>query len=120
MAATAAPAATAAMAATAAPAAAAATEAPTAGPLPAAPAPGPLTAEAAGGIDKLVEAAKKEAELSTIALPNDWANYGEIKQKFLAKYPFLKHNDLNPDGSSAQEIEAIKAMLVTTARKTLT
>ncbi|MEI7771838.1 MAG: extracellular solute-binding protein, partial [Chloroflexales bacterium] len=46
---------------------------------------------------------------STIALPDDWANYGEMKKAFLAKYPFLKHNDLNPDGSSAQEVEAIKA-----------
>lgn len=31
------------------------------------------------------------------------------KKGFLAKYPFIKHEDLNPDGSSAQEIEAIKA-----------
>lgn len=77
--------------------------------LPPAPAPGPISAAAAGGINALIEAAKKEAELSTIALPNDWANYGEIKQAFLAKYPFLKHNDLTPDGSSAQEIEAIRA-----------
>jgi len=60
-------------------------------------------------MDALVEAAKKETELSTIALPDTWANYGEIKKTFLAKYPFLKHNDLNPDGSSAQEVEAIKA-----------
>src|SRR5689334_15533757 len=93
---------------TAAPAAAAATAAPPAQ-LPAAPAPGPVDAKAAGGMDALVEAAKKEGELSTIALPNDWANYGEVKKAFLAKYPFIKHNDLNPDGSSAQEIEAIKA-----------
>ncbi|MCU0493725.1 MAG: ABC transporter substrate-binding protein [Chloroflexaceae bacterium] len=77
--------------------------------LPAAPAPGPLTAAAAGGMEKLAELARAEAELSTIALPNDWANYGEMKQAFFAKYPFLKHNDLNPDASSAQEIEAIKA-----------
>ena len=53
-------------------------------------------------MDALIEAAKKEAELSTIALPDTWANYGEIKKTFLAKYPFLKHNDLNPDGSSAR------------------
>jgi putative spermidine/putrescine transport system substrate-binding protein len=77
--------------------------------LPAAPAAGPLTASDAGGLEKLVEAAKAEGNLSTIALPNDWANYGEMKQKFLEKYPFIKHEDLNPDGSSAQEIEAIRA-----------
>ena len=93
---------------TAAPAAAATTVA-TAGPLPAAPAPGPLTAADAGGMEQLIAAATKEAELSTIALPDDWANYGEIKSTFFAKYPFLTHNDLTPDASSAQEIEAIKA-----------
>ena len=60
-------------------------------------------------MDALVEAAKKEAELSTIALPDIWANYGEIKKAFMAKYPFLKHNDLNPEASSADEVEAIKA-----------
>jgi putative spermidine/putrescine transport system substrate-binding protein len=77
--------------------------------LPAAPAAGPIDLKAAGGIDKLVEAAKAEGALSVIALPNDWANYGEMKKAFSAKYPFIKIEDLNPDGSSAQEIEAIKA-----------
>jgi putative spermidine/putrescine transport system substrate-binding protein len=105
------PAAPAAPAATEAPAAAAPTTAPAAAPaaLPAAPAPGPLTAADAGSLEKIVEAAQAEAELSTIALPNDWANYGEMKETFFAKYPFLTHNDLNPDASSAEEIEAIKA-----------
>jgi len=77
--------------------------------LPAAPAPGPIDLEAAGGMDKLIEAAKAEGELSTIALPDSWANYVQIKKDFFAQYDFLKYNDLNPDGSSAQEIEAIKA-----------
>lgn len=87
---------------------AAATAAPV-GALPAAPAPGPIDLNAAGGMEKLVELATAEAELSTIALPDDWANYGEMKQAFFAKYPFLRHNDLSPDASSAEEIEAIKA-----------
>jgi putative spermidine/putrescine transport system substrate-binding protein len=78
--------------------------------LPAAPAPGPLTAEAAGGLDALIEAANKEAELSVIALPDDWANYVELKSTFLSKYPGIKtFNDLNPEGSSGQEIEAIQS-----------
>src|SRR5215203_2083871 len=64
---------------------------------------------AASGTDALVEAAKKEGELTVIALPNDWSNYGEMKEKFKAKYPFLKLNDLNPDAGSADEVEAIKA-----------
>ncbi len=77
--------------------------------LPPAPAPGPISAAAAGGIEKLIAAAKVEAEISTIAIPDSWANYKEMKQAFLAKYPFLKHNDLNPDGSSADEVQAIRA-----------
>ncbi len=77
--------------------------------LPAPPAAGPASAQAAGGMDALIAAARNEKELSTIALPDDWANYGEIKKAFLAKYNFLKHNDLNPDGSSSEEVEAIRA-----------
>ncbi|MCS6839798.1 MAG: extracellular solute-binding protein [Roseiflexus sp.] len=77
--------------------------------LPPPPPPGPLTAKDAGGMEKLIELARAEGSLSTIALPDDWANYGEMKKKFLEKYPFIKHEDLNPDASSAQEIEAIKA-----------
>ncbi|MEO8397487.1 MAG: ABC transporter substrate-binding protein [Chloroflexota bacterium] len=78
--------------------------------LPDAPPAGPLTAEAAGGMDALVAAANKEAELSIIACPDDWANYGEIKTGFKAKYPGIAtFNDLNPEGSSADEIGAIQA-----------
>nr|BFE82304.1 hypothetical protein GCM10020093_049050 [Planobispora longispora] len=39
-----------------------------------------------GGLDKLVEAAKKEGKLHVIALPHDWANYGKIIEAFKAKY----------------------------------
>ncbi len=81
----------------------------TPGVLPPPPAPGPIDLEAAGGIDALIEAARAEGELSTIALPDTWANYVQIKKDFFTQYDFLKHNDLNPDGSSAQEIEAIKS-----------
>lgn len=77
-------------------------------PLPPAPPPGPIDLTAAGGMDKLVAAAAQEGELSVIALPDDWANYKEIKSSFLAKYPVIKKlNDLNPDGSSSDEIQAI-------------
>jgi putative spermidine/putrescine transport system substrate-binding protein len=45
-----------------------------------------------------------------IALPDDWANYVELKSTFLSKYPGIKtFNDLNPEGSSGQEIEAIQS-----------
>ncbi|MDF2711306.1 MAG: transporter substrate-binding protein [Nonomuraea muscovyensis] len=60
-----------------------------------------------GGLDKLVEAAKKEGNLHVIALPPDWANYGEIIKKFEEKYG-IKIESENPDASSADEINAVK------------
>lgn len=56
----------------------------------------------------LIAAAKKEGQLTVIALPHNWVNYGEMIQAFSAKYG-IKVNELNPDGSSAEELEAIKA-----------
>jgi len=67
----------------------------------------PLT-KAPANFDDLVKAAKAEGELTVIACPHDWVNYGEIFQKFSAKYG-IKLNELNPDGSSGEEIEAVKA-----------
>ena len=60
-----------------------------------------------GGLDKLVAAAKKEGRLNVIALPPDWANYGEIIKAFGTKYG-IKVNSENPDGSSSDEINAVK------------
>ena len=62
-----------------------------------------------GGIDKLVEAAKKEGQLNVIALPPDWANYGEILTAFTAKYGIKVKSD-QPDGSSQDEINAAKQL----------
>jgi putative spermidine/putrescine transport system substrate-binding protein len=56
----------------------------------------------------LVAAAQKEGQLTVIALPHNWVNYGELISGFSAKYG-IKINELNPDGSSAEELEAIKA-----------
>lgn len=62
----------------------------------------------AASMDELIAAAKKEGELTVIALPRDWCGYGEAIDGFKAKYG-LKVNELNPDAGSADEIEAIKA-----------
>lgn len=62
------------------------------------------SAAALGGMDKLVEAAKKEGALNVIALPPDWANYKEILDGFAAKYPEIKITSDQPDASSADEI----------------
>ncbi len=65
------------------------------------------SAKDAGGMDALVAAAKKEGELNVIALPPDWANYGEIIKAFGDKYG-IKVNSAQPDASSADEITAAK------------
>jgi len=59
-------------------------------------------------LDQLLEAAKAEGGLTTIALPHDWANYGEIIETYKSKYG-LTVNELNPDAGSADELEAIRA-----------
>ena len=56
----------------------------------------------------LIDAAKKEGQLTVIALPHDWVNYGEAISTFSKKYG-ITINELNPDGGSGDEIEAIKA-----------
>nr|WP_199067131.1 ABC transporter substrate-binding protein [Chromobacterium sp. ASV5] len=62
----------------------------------------------ADNLANLVQAAKKEGELNTIALPHDWCGYGNVIAGFKAKYG-IKVNELNPDAGSADELEAIKA-----------
>jgi putative spermidine/putrescine transport system substrate-binding protein len=56
----------------------------------------------------LIDAAKKEGQLTTIALPHDWCGYGALIDGFKAKYG-ITVNELNPDAGSGDEIEAIKA-----------
>ena len=58
---------------------------------------------------ELIDAAKAEGMLTTIALPHDWCGYGEVIAGFKAKYPGITVNELNPDAGSGDEIEAIKA-----------
>ena len=56
----------------------------------------------------LEAAAKAEGALNVIALPRDWANYGEILDAFAKAYPEIKINEQSPDVSSAEEIQAAK------------
>jgi putative spermidine/putrescine transport system substrate-binding protein len=63
------------------------------------------SAEEFGGMDELVKAAQDEGELNVIALPPDWANYGEIIQTFSDKYD-IKVNSAQPTGASQDEINA--------------
>jgi len=61
-----------------------------------------------GTMADLEAAAKAEKKLNVIALPHDWANYGKIIDGFKAKYPEIAITEDNPDGSSAEEIQAAK------------
>ena len=62
------------------------------------------SAEAFGGMEALVSAANAEGALNVIALPPDWANYGEVIKGFQAKYPDITVTSDQPDASSADEI----------------
>src|SRR5580693_9697805 len=67
------------------------------------------SAAAGGGMAGLVAAAKKEGKLNVITLPSNWANYGNIMKDFTAKYG-IKITDANPEGSSQNELTAIKQL----------
>jgi len=62
-----------------------------------------------GGMDGLVAAAKAEGQLNVIALPPNWANYGEMISTFESTYGIKITSD-QPDGSSADEISTAKRL----------
>ena len=61
-----------------------------------------------GDMDALVEAAQAEGTLNVIALPPDWANYGEMLETFSDKYD-IEINSASPDGSSQDELNAVES-----------
>ncbi len=72
------------------------------------------SADDMGGMDALVKAAEKEGALNVIALPPDWANYGNIIKAFQAKYPKIKLTSAQPSAASQDEINAAKSLKGTT------
>jgi putative spermidine/putrescine transport system substrate-binding protein len=69
-----------------------------------------LPATGAGlSMSELVSEAKKEGHVNIIACPPDWANYGEQISTFKTKYG-LSLTDANPDGTSAEENQAIVSL----------
>jgi putative spermidine/putrescine transport system substrate-binding protein len=66
------------------------------------------TAVAGGGLAALISAAKAEGTLNVIALPPTWANYGTIIADFEKTYG-IKVNSTLPDGTSQQEVDAVKS-----------
>jgi putative spermidine/putrescine transport system substrate-binding protein len=81
--------------------------APTAVPPTAVP-PTAVPVPTVSAMDQLVADAKAEGQLTTIALPHDWCNYGGMIDGFKAKYG-LTVNELNPDAGSGDEVQAIIA-----------
>ena len=57
----------------------------------------------------LVAGAKKEGQINVITLPRDWANWGVTMDRFQQLYG-VKLDDANPDGSSAEELQAIRSL----------
>src|SRR5438270_2092377 len=62
-----------------------------------------------GGMDALVTAAKKEGKLNIIATAPDWSNYDAIIDSFKDKYG-ISIDSANPNGSSQDEINAVKQL----------
>ena len=62
-----------------------------------------------GGLAELIKLAKKEGELNTIALPDYWANYGNVIKRFEEKYG-IKVNSYDPEASSAEELVAVRTL----------
>ena len=67
-----------------------------------------LTESGPTSMAALVAAAEKEGHLNVITLPANWANYGTIINDFSKKY-HITINSENPEGSSQDELNAIKA-----------
>jgi putative spermidine/putrescine transport system substrate-binding protein len=72
------------------------------------------SAEDFGGLEGLVAAAQAEGALNVIALPRDWANYGEVIDGFAAEYG-LTIDEAQPDANSQQEIDAVNQLAGTDA-----
>ena len=70
--------------------------------------PAPSGAGIPGVPQSLIDAAKAEGKLTTIALPHSWCDYGDALKNFTAKFG-ITINELNPDGGSKDEITAIEA-----------
>ncbi|WP_234042250.1 ABC transporter substrate-binding protein [Streptomyces marianii] len=66
------------------------------------------SAQEAGGMSRLIAAAKKEGALNAIALPRDWANYGGLIDGFEKTYGIKVTVD-DPQGSSQDEIDALRS-----------
>ncbi|MCW2759415.1 MAG: extracellular solute-binding protein family 1 [Nocardioidaceae bacterium] len=63
-----------------------------------------------GGMSGLEKAANAEGKLNVIALPPNWANYGNVIKAFQKKYPKIKITSAQPDAASQDEVNAAKQL----------
>jgi putative spermidine/putrescine transport system substrate-binding protein len=63
----------------------------------------------AGGVDAVCAAGKAEGQVTLIATPNNWANYGQMITDFQTKYGIKVQSD-KPDANSQQEIDQAKQL----------
>jgi putative spermidine/putrescine transport system substrate-binding protein len=67
-------------------------------------------AAASGDLASLEADCKAEGAVNLIALPDEWANYKGILADFGDKYPDVKHDVANPEGSSKDEEDAVQTL----------
>ena len=63
-----------------------------------------------GSFAALEKACKDEGQLNVIALQRDWANWGELIDTFIRKYPTVNVDQQKPGASSAEELQAIRSL----------
>jgi putative spermidine/putrescine transport system substrate-binding protein len=62
--------------------------------------------DAWSGEPDMAKAAEQAKEFTSYGMPDDWANYGEVLQKFGTKLNAqITHKEINSDASSLEEIE---------------
>ena len=62
-----------------------------------------------GGVDAVCAAGKQEGQVTLIATPNNWANYGQMITDFQTKYGIKVQSD-QPDANSQDEINTAKQL----------
>lgn len=67
------------------------------------------TSAGTGGVDAVCAAGKAEGQVTLIATPPDWANYGQMIDDFTAKYGIKVQSD-QPDADSQMEIDTAKQL----------
>lgn len=67
-----------------------------------------LSAVAGAQSYELIEAAKKEGRVTTMALAEDWCGYKDLKDAFETKYG-IEIVDLNANATSTEQLEALRA-----------